>query len=443
MIKQFDNMMESIVSLRENNKILLAVSGGMDSMAMLYMFQQSKYKFAVANVNFSLRNNESDTDSLFVKEYCLDNNIDLYATTFDTKAYAQKNKISTQMAARDLRYNWFAKLKQENDFSKIAIAHHLDDQAETFFINIIRGTGIAGMHGISIHKDDIIRPMMFAIRNDIENYITNNQIPYREDSSNASDKYQRNYIRHHILPEFKKLRTDFSESLHKSISQLHEIEDYALHHISKDVKSIINYESENELIINSNTLSECHSPNLILYYCLKDYGFQQSHINNIIELINSNKVGKSIQSSQYEILIERHTIVLRPKQQKEIKELSIDSLDDKNWQTADIKITKDFSGNYKVNNKNLAFVDFDKIKFPLTIRAWRNGDSFFPLGMNKKKMLSDFFTDNKLTRIEKEDIRILCSADSIIWILGHRIDNRYSINKDTTQIIKLEHNGNY
>ena len=443
MFKEFNIFTEQIIPSPNKPNILLAVSGGMDSMAMLYLFQKSNYNFAVANVNFNLRGDESDTDSLFVKNYCIKNNIEFHQAFFDTNEFADKHKISTQMAARDLRYEWFATLLKENSYSKIAIAHHLDDQVETFFINLLRGTGIAGMHGISINKDDIIRPLMFSTRSKIEDFINKENIPYREDSSNASDKYQRNYIRHHILPEFKTLRSDFSESLNTSIQQLQEVEDYALFHINKAINNIIS-ENKESILIDLNKLFSNHSPKLILYYCLKDYGFQNTHITEIIDLINNKKVGASIQSSKYEILIDRNNLSLRPKNTLVDKsETIIESLEDADWEDNNISINNNYNGNYKVNDKTVAFIDGDKLEFPLKIRNWQKGDSFQPLGMKTKKLLSDFFIDNKIPRIEKEQIKLLCSADNIIWIIGHRIDNRYSITRDTKRIIKLKYNGNY
>ncbi|OYT11495.1 MAG: tRNA lysidine(34) synthetase TilS [Bacteroidetes bacterium 4572_112] len=443
MFKEFNIFTEHVIPSHNKPNILLAVSGGMDSMAMLYLFKKSNYNFAVANVNFNLRGNESDGDSLFVKNYCTKNNIKFHQIFFDTNEFADEHKISTQMAARELRYEWFATLLKENNYSKIAVAHHLDDQVETFFINLLRGTGIAGMHGISINKDDIIRPLMFSTRSKIEDFIKKESIPYREDSSNASDKYQRNYIRHHILPEFKSLRSDFSESLNTSIQQLQEVEDFALFHINKAIDNIIS-NNKDRILIDLNKLFSNHSPKLILYYCLKDYGFQNTHINEIIDLINNKKVGASIQSSKYEIFIDRNNLSLRPKNTIiEKNEIIIESLEESDWQDTNINLSDNYNGNYKINDKALAFIDGDKLKFPLKIRNWQKGDSFQPLGMKTKKLLSDFFIDNKIPRIEKEQIKLLCSGENIIWIIGHRIDNRYSITKDTKRIIKLKYNGNY
>lgn len=442
MINAFRNFMETIVPNYKSERYLLGVSGGMDSMAMLYLFKQSGFKYAVANVNFSLRGAESDTESKFVKDYCEMNNIKLYQATFETSDFARTEKISTQMAARDLRYNWFNQIKEKENFSKIAIAHHLDDQVETFFINLIRGTGIAGMHGISSNKHSIIRPLLFTDREKLSDFIKENNIPYKEDSSNASDKYQRNYIRHHILPEFKKLRTDFSDSLNQSVNQLQQVENYALFHINAEINSITTYKNGN-LQIDTNQLISSHSPELILYYCLKDYNFQLPHIKDIIKLIEDKKVGSTIQSSSHEVLVDRHFLFLKSKEnKKKTINIVINSFSDSNWKELNIDTNDNFEGNYKVNDNNLAFIDANKLEFPLVVRNWNDGDFFYPLGMKNKKKISDFFIDNKISRDKKDDILILCNAGEIAWIIGYRIDNRYAITKQTTRIIKLKYNGN-
>ncbi len=443
MIKVFKSFMESIAPDYKNKTFLLAVSGGMDSMAMLYLFQQSKLKYAVANVNFNLRGDESDNDSLFVEDYCNQHNIRFYGANFDTNKYSNTNGISTQMAARDLRYNWFSEIKKVNAFDNIVIAHHLDDQVETFFINLIRGTGIAGMHGISKNKDSIIRPLLFTNRDGIEKFIEEYKIPYREDSSNSSDKYQRNYIRHNILPEFKKLRPDFSSSLNKSINQLKLVEDYSLFHIESEIKNITSKDKNNELVINIDGLKNSYSPELILYYCIKDYDFQESHIKNIIELIDNNKIGAIVQSSNFELLIDRTLLILNTKDSsKNNTNSSFSSFNSEGWKTLGFEIDDNYKGEYKSKDTNLAFIDADKIEFPLHIRNWNNGDFFYPLGMKNRKNISDFFIDNKISRADKNNILLLCNGDDIVWVIGHRIDNRYSITQQTTRIIKIEYNGN-
>ncbi len=444
MINEFNNFINSLIPNARDKKYLLAVSGGIDSMVMLYLFQQSKLSFTVANINFKLRGNEADKEAIFIKEYCDKNNINLYQKEFSTEEYANDNKISIQMAARDLRYQWFDDLANEKKINFIAIAHHLDDQSETFFINMLRGTGIAGLHGIAKIKNNIIRPLLFATRNEITEYALKNSIPYKDDSSNASDKYQRNYIRHHILPEFYKLRNDFSKSLNSTITHLNEVEQYANLHIKKELGNLIEESEFGIFQININKLIEHKFQKLLLYTTLKNYDFQNSHIDNIVNIIENNISGKTIVSSTHQLIIDREILTLDIINNNNIenKEIQIISLDNKQWKDSKLRIEFPFSGNYKTNNNNLAFLDYNKLEFPLTIRNWKQGDSFKPLGMRGEKKVSNFFIDNKISNLEKSKIRFLCSNEKIIWIIGHRIDDRYKITKKTKHILKIEYYGN-
>jgi tRNA(Ile)-lysidine synthase len=444
MIKGFNLFTNSLLSNNKDSKILLAVSGGIDSMVMLDLFQKSEYEFAVANINFKLRGKEANNEAIFVKEYCNKKRIQLYQKEFDTESYATKNKISIQMAARTLRYEWFDALADDKQFNLIATAHHLDDQSETFFINLIRGTGISGLHGIAKIKDKLIRPLLFTTRAEITEYAAKHNVPYKEDSSNASDKYQRNFIRHHILPEFYKLRSDFSLNLDKTIGHLSELENYAQMHIETEIENMIENSNLGIFQIKIQSIINNKFINLILYTLLKEYGFQNNHINNIVKLIINKNSGKVITSSNYKLFIDRNSIILAKKEVAELlnTDISINSIDDNNWAKVLITTSLDYKGKYRVNDSNLAFIDFELINFPLTVRKWKQGDSFKPLGMKGSKKLSDFFIDNKLSIIEKENVKLLCSGDKIIWVIGHRIDNRFSITKNTKRILKLEYYGN-
>ena len=444
MINAFNIFINSLIPNARNKNYLLAVSGGIDSMVMLHLFQQLNYNFAVANINFKLRGNEADNEANFIKEYCAKNNIKLYQKDFNTEKFANENKISIQMAARNLRYLWFDDLANEKSFNFIAIAHHLDDQSETFFINMLRGTGISGLHGIAKIKNNIIRPLLFATRTEITEYAIRHNIPYKNDSSNASDKYQRNYIRHHILPEFYKLRNDFSKSLNSTITHLNEVEQYANSHIKKELEGIIEESEFGIFQISISKLIDNNFCKLLLYYALKNYNFQNSHIDDISKLIENKTPGKTIISSTHKVTINREIIILDIINNDDIEnlEIQINSLDNQQWNSSKLKIVFPFSGNYKENNQSLAFLDYDKLEFPLTIRNWKQGDSFKPLGMKGEKKVSDFFIDNKISNLEKSRIKFLCSNDRIIWIIGHRIDDRYKITKKTKNILKIEYYGN-
>lgn len=439
----FIKYLKSIVPHYRAAKYLLAVSGGIDSMLMLWLFNNAKLKFAVANINFNLRGEEADLDSQLVIDFCKKNQIKIFHKAFDTTTYAQEHKISIQMAARDIRYQWFEELANENSFDYIPIAHHLDDQSETFFINLIRGTGVAGLHGLARNKNRIIRPLMFCNRVEISKFVEINKIPFREDSSNASDKYQRNYIRHHILPEFYHLQDNFSKKLNTTTEYISELEAYANVFLEKEAANLKLESNDGLFKLNINTILEHPQPRLICYYILSEFGFSSSHIEDLIALIKNENSGKSIHNNDYNIQIERSEIILKANSGENIEtEIFIKSYEDANWKKFGITVFENNNDNYKIVNQNLAFLDMDKIKFPLQIRNWRQGDSFQPLGMKGTKKISDYFIDNKFSQNQKENTLLLCDEDRIIWIIGHRISNRYSITSNTNKILKLEYNGN-
>lgn len=442
MINRFIKYLISITPDFESAKYLLAVSGGIDSMLMLWLFNNSKLNFSVANINFNLRGEEANQDSQFVIDYCHKNHINLFHKGFDTNTYAKENKISIQMAARDIRYQWFAELAEENNFDYIPVAHHLDDQSETFFINLIRGTGVAGLHGLARNKNKVIRPLMFCTRADITDFVKDNNIPFREDSSNSSDKYQRNYIRHHILPELYKLQENFSAKLDTTIEYIAELEDYANMFLAKEIDDIKTITEEGLFKIQIKSILNHNNPKLLCYRIFDKYGFSKSHIDDLISLLLKSNSGKFIQSSEYVIQIERDNIILKANSGGSNNlDTSITSFEDNSWQKHGINVFINNNEDYKNSNKKFAFLDMGRIKFPLQIRNWKEGDVFQPFGMKGKKKVSDYFIDNKFSKYQKENTLILCNKDRIIWIIGHRIDNHFAITNKTKNILKLEYNG--
>jgi tRNA(Ile)-lysidine synthase len=323
----------------------------------------------------------------------------------------------------------------------VAIGQHLDDQSESFFINLIRGTGIAGMHGIAKNANRIIRPLLFATRTQIEEYVASENIGFREDSSNASDKYQRNYIRHHILPHFNQLRPDFSATLNQSLEYLSEIEQYALKHLDKQCNELIINEHDGSFGIARKQLHAIAFPKLILFHILKDYGFQHSHIENILRLLQDEGNGKRVENTSHRVWIDRDKIIV---QQKEIALEIAEQLNDLNsdkWHQNQLETEFPYQGDYKVQDSKLAFLDYDKLQFPLEIRNWKQGDTFTPLGMKGKKKISDFIIDQKLDIIAKQQLQVLCSSGKIVWIIGQRIDQHFAIGGKTKNILKITYYG--
>ncbi len=443
MLKQFKEYIEKEKLISKNDSILIAVSGGIDSMVLLELFQKTfNGNFAVAHCNFKLRGNESDLDEKFVIDYCTDNNMELFTKSFTTEKYALSKGISIQMAARDLRYKWFEELSNENSFTKTALAQHLDDQAETFFINLIRGTGIAGIHGILPINGNLIRPLLFANRKMIQQYQIENSILFREDQSNKSDKYIRNYIRHNISTEFEKLSPSFAFTLNENIARFKEVEDFYKSAIKKNLADLMTLKNES-IFIDIEKLRNLDFIELHLRELLSDKGFNNDTINKVYQLLSQPISGKLFESETHELLFNRDQIIIRKKQNKNQEEHLINIGENT---TSPLNISFEQIDNniesYK-GKPNIAFVDFDKLIFPLKLRKWKNSDSFIPFGMTGRKKLSDFFIDKKLSNFEKEDIWILESANNIVWIMGHRTDNRYRITTNTKHIYKITFdNGN-
>jgi tRNA(Ile)-lysidine synthase len=432
MLLKLQNHLSKSFPFLKDKKLLLATSGGIDSMIMLHLFQKLNYNIAIAHCNFQLRGLESFGDQQFVQDYASNNNIPAFITHFDTENFAKDYKLSTQIAARELRYNWFYELLETENFDFILTAHHADDNLETFLINLTRGTGLEGLTGIPEQNEQIIRPLLPFSRSEIEEYAKENSILWREDSSNASDKYLRNKIRHDLVPILKELNPNFLDSFQKTQNYLQEaqimVEDATImiyQQVAKEENGFITFDLKK--------LTQLPNYKSYLYQWLREYDF--TAWEDIYSLVESQS-GKQIFSKNYRLLKDRDFLIL-----KEIQELENDTYNIEKDQK-EVKIPLNISI-CKVNDistpKNtIIFVDEDKLQFPLAIRKWNEGDSFYPSGMNGKKKLSKYFKDEKMSLIEKENTWLLCSKNQIVWIIGKRADQRYITNKTTTNIIQLE-----
>ena len=423
-----------------NEPILLAVSGGIDSSVMVDLFHRSKLVFALAHCNFGLRGRESDADSTFVKYLANKLHVPFYTKKFDTTNYALEHGISIQMAAREIRYEWFEKVRSGFGFEHIATAHHLDDQAETFLINLIRGTGIAGLHGIPVKKGHIVRPLLFTSRKEIEQYATKYQVPYREDHSNNETKYLRNKIRHELLPIIGAINPEFTRGLSNTIRKIYDFEQIGIRVLEEGRKRLTMNEGGDSVIMIANLLLE--SPiESFAWEALSPFGFNESQVQNILACLL--KEGKRVfLSPSYRLVKDRGKLVINKIQTKSLERaVMINYFTRKKSVTTPFPLV--FTREKKVNKYvipatgTIASLDFDKLQFPLSVRKWQHGDAFFPLGMKKKKKLSDFFTDQKIPIKEKEQTRVLCSGKDIVWIIGHRIDHRYRVTSATREILSI------
>jgi tRNA(Ile)-lysidine synthase len=421
---------------KRKEKILLTVSGGIDSVVLCDLFHAAGISFGIAHCNFQLRAAESDEDEQFVKDLAAKYKAPFYHIRFNTDAYAAKNKVSIQVAARELRYEWFEKIRTDYHYNYIATAHHQGDVIETFFINLIRGTGISGLRGIVPKQGYIIRPLLFATKKNVLAYAEKNKIKHREDSSNASDKYLRNKIRHHLIPLLNELSPVAETSIAHSIERLREAE-FIYRKAIDDVRSKICSEQGNSIRISITELKKAAHFTTYLYELLKPYGFNNSIINDLINAL-SGESGKQFLSATHRLIKDRDFLIL---ERLMIADNTEEYLIEKNQAEfqipgSDLHLQFQFTTAEHIisMDASTAAMDLDKLHFPLTIRKWKTGDAFHPLGMKGKKKLSDFFIDKKLSVIEKENTWLLCSGEEIVWIVGMRLDDRFKVTTKTQNI---------
>ena len=434
MLQKLQNHINTNLSFLKEKKLLLAVSGGIDSMVLVNLCHQLQLNFAVAHCNFQLRGNESDEDEMLVIQTCQDGYIPYFLNSFDTLEFAKENKLSIQLAARKLRYDWFYKLMNENGFDYILTAHHLDDSLETFLINFTRGSGLDGLTGIPEQNDKIVRPLLIFSRNEIETFAQENNIAWREDSSNASDKYLRNKLRHDVIPILKELNPSLLSSFENTIKNLKQSQSL-VDDASKMVYEKVVFEEENQIVFDLDLLLEYQNYQAYLFSWLSDFGF--TDWDSVYDLVSAQS-GKQVMSISHVLLKNRNTLLLFPR--KENSEEVIYPIDKgQNEVKVPLNLTFCNVSDISVQSTNAIFVDEEKLQFPLTIRKWKEGDFFQPFGMNGKKKVSKFFKDEKFSMLEKSDIWLLCSNDKIVWIIGKRQDDRFKITETTTKIIQINY----
>lgn len=435
MLQKLKDYIESTGIIKPNDRLLLAVSGGVDSMVMLNLFQSLPYYFEVAHMNFGLRAEESDTDQAFVEEYCRTNNIAYHIKKVDTSYYVNQEKVSIQMAARSLRYTWFEELKSEHKLDKLATAHHSDDSIETIFINLFRGTGISGLKGI-VSNDIAVRPLLCFSRNEITTFATQESIKWREDSSNIKEDYLRNKLRHSILPLFD----DVSKQWKSSVLQLGSViestevilDEYYQNHLNEF------FDGHKIDIIALKNLS---NSKWMFQRLLTTFNFTYSTSLDIFNHLDIPK-GKFYESTTHRLVKEDgyFDVLLNKGSQFDeyfpIAENEVSIIIDGNHHYSIQMIDKlSFNEKYEIGQ---AYLDYNKLEFPLIVRKWKAGDWFIPFGMKGKKKISDYFVDEKFTIKEKENTFVIVSEENIVCILGHRTDDRFKITSDTNIIYTIK-----
>lgn len=426
---------------QQSDRILLAVSGGVDSVVLCHLFNQAKFNFGIAHCNFKLREDASEEDARFVEKLAQQFKVPFYLESFETIAIAKERKDSIQLTARNLRYQWLEQIRSEQSFRYIATAHHLNDSIETVIYNFTKGCGIRGLHGIPLRNRYIIRPLLFAKKTDILNFSELQRLPFRVDLSNSTTKYSRNKIRHEIIPVLKALNSGFEKTAQENIERLKGSEvlfDWAIEQIKKEVLK----EEKDLTKVDVRKLLQYPSPKTILYELLSPFGFSASQINQLLPFEN-HQTGINFYSETHVLLLDRFSLLIKTKRSRQTESYTIPKPNFQiNLETEHFAFRHYNTSPVAINtNRNVAQLDLAKLIFPLTIRHWKEGDFFCPLGMNgKHQKLQDFFSNNKLSRFQKETIWILENGTKeICWIIGLRIDDRFKLTEITTNYLQIEY----
>lgn len=441
MLAQFKQYISDYHLFDENDPVLIAVSGGVDSMVMAELFHRAGYNFAIAHCNFGLRGSESNLDEKFVASMAESYGVKFHVNHFKTREYAGFNKISVQMAARTLRYEWFDELIAAEGYKSVATAHHLDDQIETFFINILRGTGISGLHGIMPNRRQVVHPMMFAFRRDIEEFAGDEAIGYREDSSNRSSKYVRNKLRNDLMPLLAEINPEFRKTITFTVSRMRETE-MLLNHYLESIRKKVETIEDGVISLNIAELSLLKPCDAYLYEILQPYGFNRS-VSDEVAYGLEELSGKQFFSPTHRLIKDRDFLLiteLGPAGSQPIGEILIEQGITEMKKPVQLRFTtfKNLPGTRINKSGSIAMLDADKITWPLSLRKWNEGDTFVPFGMTNSKKLSDFFIDNKFSIVEKENAWLLISGNKIAWLVGHRIGNPFRITSETETILQIE-----
>ena len=440
MLKSVQRHIENQQLVAKTDKIIVGVSGGGDSVALLHVLYSLGYECVVAHCNFHLRGEESQRDEQFVIKLAEKYNFVLKKIDFDTKKIAAEQKISIEMAARNLRYEWFENLRKEFDAQAIAVAHHADDNIETLLINLTRGTGLKGLTGIPVKNGYVIRPLLHNTQQDIYNYLKINRLQFVEDSTNNSMDYVRNRFRHEIIPALEKINPSVRKTLNENISRFAEIEKFYLGKIEEVKNQIVKIIDDKDLqiTVDIKQLLKHENHKIILYEILSDYGFNADTIDKIESCLQKNS-GQIFYSEKYKVLHDRDLLIVSQKEYFSKETFFIQENDSNIKEPVFLSIKKyDFTNDFEIKRlNNIAVFDADKLTFPLEIRHWKDGDSFVPFGMKGRKKLSDFFIDKKISRFDKEKIHILVSGEEVAWVMGLRSSESFKITPKTKKVLEI------
>ncbi|MFY0625038.1 MAG: tRNA lysidine(34) synthetase TilS [Reichenbachiella sp.] len=441
LLSRFQKYINDQQLISGDEKLIIAVSGGVDSVVLCHLFSQLKKAFEIAHCNFGLRGEESETDEIYVRELAESYSVPVHVKKFQTDEYAKQHGISIQMAARDLRYDWFKKLTGQNTSALLATAHHANDQIETVFYNLAKGTGISGLRGIKAKSQHIIRPLLFATKQEILEFANMNHLYWREDASNESDKYHRNHMRHHVIPELSKINPSLEKTLQRNIDRFQSLENLLFAKVQDVIENYGKMDSD-VFSLKMDWFDLSKGGLVVLEELIKPYGFNNDQCQNIVDSL-SNGTGNQFFSGTHKLSIDRGCILLQEVSNNEEISVVIQEgnesivIDNQKLTLKRVDQKVEFE-----NNANCAYLDFDKVHFPIFVRNWQKGDRFIPLGMKQEKKVSDFMIDEKIPLNLKKRLLLFESNNEIFWIAGHRISDRHKITPKTKKslIIKLEEN---
>lgn len=425
---------------QKQEKVLLAVSGGRDSVLMAHLFNEAKLNFGIAHCNFGLRGKESDDDETFVRELASAFNVPFITVRFATAAFSEENRISIQMAARELRYNWFEEMRIQYGYQYIAVAHHQSDATETILLNLVRGTGISGLHGIRPKRINIIRPLLFLSSEEIKEHVSSNNIQFREDSSNSSVKYARNKIRLNVIPHLRELNPGLDETFASNSRRFEDIEEFLNIHAGSLRRTLFEAGKQGETYIPIGKLKGLTPLKLLLFELFKPYNFEEPVLDDLVQAWDGQS-GKKFESPTHTLLLDRQRLILKSNERPETHEVLIEEHENAiQWKHLYFKSRYETTHGLTIPTRHeIAFFDADLLQFPLKLRLWKKGDFFYPFGMKGKKKVSDLFTSLKLSLFSKENVPVLENGNGdILWIVGFRTDDRYKITPPTNRVFILE-----
>jgi tRNA(Ile)-lysidine synthase len=437
MLQKVLNFIQTHQLCTTDSKILVAVSGGIDSVVLCELLHKLNYPFAIAHCNFGLRPVDAEADQVFVKKLAKKYDVPFYTDNFNTQAFATQEKLSIQMAARNLRYNWFEQVRKQENYDYVATAHHSNDTTETVLLHITKGTGIAGLHGIPPKNGNIIRPMLAVTKDEIYEFVTENKLIWREDSSNETTKYQRNKIRHEVIPLLKEINPNLEETVQQTterVSHAEAIVDVYIHTLGKQVIS----QQNDSIYVDLAPLRNAIGLPVVLHELLRPYNFSYSVVLELTVALDGLS-GKQFESPTHVLVKDRDQLVITEKNLAQFGSILIQEHQTEIEAGNHIlKLRFTDAETYKLITKtSIAALDADQLVFPLKLRNWQEGDWFVPLGMNGKKKISDFLIDKKVPSNLKAQTLVLVSEQSLVWVVGQRLDNRFKVTDKTKRVLEI------